>query len=294
MTRPKVVLTGAAGSVGTQLLPALRERYDVVPLDIAKRTGEATVEDLALVDLADPDVDSYRRYFSGAETVVHTAYRMDSDYEISTPRQWLPKPDDTPLDLYYEERRNIDMTFHVLKLAQQEGIRRVVVASSNHAADWYETKLHSGGMDEAGVWLNPRSDNLYGWVKIAGENLGFVFACGRFGDPVENVHIRIGMADSMDAPDVRANPITFQRDLGAYLSPRDLCQLFIKAIETEDIRDADGIPHQVVYGISNNTRAFWSIANARRILGYAPRDDSEQVFADLIRDVLGDQASRQI
>ena len=88
----------------------------------------------------------------------------------------------------------------------------------------------------------PRSDNLYGWVKIAGENLGFVFACGRFGEPVENVHIRIGMADSMAASDALDDPTTFRRDLGAYLSPNDLRQLFIKAVETPDIRNEDGIP----------------------------------------------------
>ena len=132
----------------------------------------------------------------------------------------------------------------------------------------------------------PRSDNLYGWVKIAGENLGFVFACGRFGEPVENVHIRIGMADSMAASDVFDDPTTFRRDLGAYLSPNDLRQLFIKAVETPDIRNEDGIPFQVFYGVSNNTRAFWSIVNARKVLGYAPQDDSEIVFADLIRRTL--------
>ena len=287
MVKPKVVLTGAAGSVGTQLLPALRERYEVVPVDIADPPPGVSIPDLVKVDLTDSEVDSYRSHFSGADAVVHTAYRMDPDYAVTTPRQWRPKPADTPPDLYYEERRNIDMTFHVLKLSQQEGIRRVVVTSSNHAADWYETKLHSGGLHEAGVWLMPRSDNLYGWVKIAGENLGFVFACGRFGEPVENVHIRIGMADSMAASDALDDPTTFRRDLGAYLSPNDLRQLFIKAVETPDIRNEDGIPFQVFYGISNNTRAFWSIVNARKVLGYAPQDDSEIVFADLIRRTLG-------
>ena len=40
------------------------------------------------------------------------------------------------------------------------------------------------------------------------------------------------------------------------------------------------------YGISNNTRAFWSIANARRVIGYEPEDDSEQLFADDIHSYL--------
>ena len=37
---------------------------------------------------------------------------------------------------------------------------------------------------------------------------------------------------------------------GAYLSARDCSQLFIKSIDTPDIRDEHGIPFQVFYGIS--------------------------------------------
>jgi hypothetical protein len=43
------------------------------------------------------------------------------------------------------------------------------------------------------------------------------------------------------------------------------------------------VPFQVFYGISGNTRTAWSIANARRLIGYAPEDDSEVVYADEIR-----------
>ncbi len=32
--------------------------------------------------------------------------------------------------------------------------------------------------------------------------------------------------------------------------------------------------------------AFWSIANARRVIGYEPEDDSEQLFADDIHRYL--------
>jgi hypothetical protein len=41
-----------------------------------------------------------------------------------------------------------------------------------------------------------------------------------------------------------------------------------------------------VYGISNNTRAFWSLANARKVLGYEPEDDSEVKFAKDIQGFL--------
>ena len=56
-------------------------------------------------------------------------------------------------------------------------------------------------------------------------------------------------------------------------------------METEPIENEHGIPWQVVYGISNNTRAFWSLKSAREVLGYQPEDDSEIVFANEIREL---------
>ena len=41
-----------------------------------------------------------------------------------------------------------------------------------------------------------------------------------------------------------------------------------------------------MYGISNNTRAFWSLSNARRVLGYQPEDDSEVKYAQDIQGFL--------
>ena len=42
----------------------------------------------------------------------------------------------------------------------------------------------------------------------------------------------------------------------------------------------------MVYGISNNARAFWSLANARQILGYSPEDDSEVKFRSGVVEIL--------
>jgi hypothetical protein len=62
-----------------------------------------------------------------------------------------------------------------------------------------------------------------------------------------------------------------------------MVQLFVKSIETDDIRDARGVPFQIFYGISDNPHAFWSIANARRVIGYEPEDNSEIRFHDWIQ-----------
>jgi len=82
------------------------------------------------------------------------------------------------------------------------------------------------------------------------------------------------------------DPLTLHRDLGRWVSPRDLAQLFAKSVEAPNIEDAYGIPFQVFYGVSANTRSAWSIANARKIIGYEPRDGSEVVYADEIRELM--------
>ena len=70
-----------------------------------------------------------------------------------------------------------------------------------------------------------------------------------------------------------------RRALGAYISQRDLSQLIIKSIETANIRDKEGVPFQIFYGISGNDHAFWSLVNARKVIGYAPKDNSAVRFS---------------
>src|SRR3972149_1217399 len=177
------------------------------------------------------------------------------------------------------------MAYHILQTALEEGVRRVVVASSNHAADYYERLIWAERWDYVTPRMPPLSDNWYGWAKASYELLGFVFATGQ-GLPrkLENVHLRIGgPRDTADLESCKPGEIKkLHRGLGAYLSRRDQVQLVVKSIEAPNIEDEHGVPYQIFYGISGNTHAFWSIANARRVIGYAPEDDSQVVFADRI------------
>jgi hypothetical protein len=150
------------------------------------------------------------------------------------------------------------------------------------------------------------SDNFYGWAKASYEHLGFLFACGGMGEGGDGlsenlvagnlgtsrkmgvVMVRIGAPRNLDIEQYRDRAVSFKRDLGAFISPRDITQLFEKSVEVEDIENEYGIPWQVVYGISNNTRSFWSLANARKVLGYDPMDDSEILFAEAVQSIIKD------
>ncbi|MCZ6872399.1 MAG: NAD(P)-dependent oxidoreductase [bacterium] len=280
MAKRRVLITGAAGEITRQLLPAFRARYELVLLD-TRRSEHAT--DIITADVSDPDIDKYRDYFRGLDAIVHNVRSTKPGVKTSAPRQWLAeRPGSEPVEGYFIERKSVDMAFNVLRLAMEENVRRVVITSSNHAADWYETKLHHGGLDTIGPQTYPLSDNFYGWAKATYEHLGFLFATGRLGRVVENVQVRVGAPRPIRAADFNGDQVSYKRDLGGYISQRDMQQLYTKCIETEDIRNADGIPFQIFYGVSNNTRGFWSIANARKVIDYQPEDDSERLFAEEI------------
>jgi len=269
MAKRRVLVTGACGYIASQLLPALRERYDLTLLDprTEDRHGRP-VEGVQVADLTNPDLEAHRSSFRGIDSVVHLGYIHPSTGQGSP-----------TIESYRAERTNVDMAFHVFQMAMEEGVRRVV-------ADWYEHLLHAKIKDVVDPWERPVSDNFYGWAKATYEHLGFVFASGRLGRTLENVHLRIGAPRELETARYRGNPTGFHRDLGAYISERDLRQLVIKSIETEEIRDRYGIPFQIFYGISGNARRFWSIANAREVIGYAPEDDSEIKFAAGVAEIL--------
>ncbi len=288
-----VLLTGACGYVAAQLLPALRDAYDLRLVDVTETGRDGTrVPGVTVADLADPDRAKYRALFDGVDTVVHLGYRhagRPGEFGVDLP----------PIDRFDGELLNVRMAQHVYRSAYDAGVRRVVVASSNHAADWYEhTLIHARKREMVSPTDLPLSDNFYGWAKASYELLGFVYACGVFGRKLEVVQVRIGAPRDVSGRhyegalrEQHAGPggsglANFKRDLGAWLSERDLRQLVMRAIDTPDIADGHGVPWLVVYGISGNTRAFWSLESARRVLGYAPEDDSEVRYADDVRRLL--------
>ena len=267
--RKKIVLTGASGTIAGLVLPALRERYDLVPLDIRgeNRHGEK-IPDIQIADLSADDRDGYRAHFAGADAIVHMAF-------VGSPN---------PQQGFKPELANVAMAYNVYQTALEEDIGRVIVASSNHAADYYEPLILDGAYDTVDPDGRALSDNYYGWAKEAYEHLGFVFAVGKVqGRPLPNVQIRIGGPRETDVERCAPGDLTcVRRALGAYISQRDLSQLVVKSIEAEDIRDERGVPFQIFYGISGNDHAFWSIVNARKVIGYTPEDNSAIRFADQI------------
>ena len=274
MAKKRLLVTGATGYIAGQLLPALRERYDARLIDVRteNRDGQP-VEGVEVIDLLDPDEERVRSLFTDVDVVVHCGYRAaaSDDHE----------------EQYAAARTNIDMTQRVYRFALETGVRRVVTTSTNQAAKWYEAPFYAGRRDRVDPEDYPRPNNFYGWAKAAYESLGFLYACGSLGRQLEVIQIRIVVPRRINADLFRNEPPKrYVRELAGYISERDLQQLYCKSIDTLDIADEHGVPFHIFYGVSNNARTFWSIVNARKVIGYEPEDDSEVEFAADIAQLL--------
>jgi uronate dehydrogenase len=152
---------------------------------------------------------------------------------------------------------NIIGTYHLFEAAHQAGVKRVVFASSNHAVGFYPRAKTI----DANVMVRP--DSRYGVSKAFGEALAAFYA---FKHGIGSFCIRIGNMDD--------RPVD-QRRLSIWLSPDDLVALIRIGLEMP------GLVHEIVYGMSENARAWWNNERAHE-LGYRPRDHAEDHAAEAL------------
>ena len=277
MTGRRVLVTGATGYIASILLPALRERYDLRLVDVKNEDRDGRpVEGVETVDILDDPGGRLADLCTDVSTIIHCGFRHPGDPAT-----------------YAGERVNLDMTARIYEVAAATDVERVICTSTNQASRWYEGPYKQRLIDRVDPYDYPRPDTFYGWAKVAYESLGFLYACGSVSRPVPNVQIRIVCPRPIMAADFDDRPLVdYLRDIAGYISDRDLQQLYLRSIEAESIDDAYGVPFQIFYGVSGNARTFWSISNARRVIGYQPVDDSEVVFAADIAATLSRHADR--
>ncbi len=290
MAKRRVLMTGASGYIASLMLPTLRERFDLTLADVSNTDRDGNkIDGIHLADFIDPDRSRYAHLFEGIDSVIHLAFKPHSPRGVEFQK--------APIDRFANEHENVQMANNIYRSAYDSGVRRLAVASSNHAADWYEHSLiHERKMDMVRPTDFPVSDNFYGWAKAAYELLSFPYACGAFGRKLETVMLRIGFTRPIVAADYLSDtPMSeqtsgglaeFKRNLGAYISPRDITQLFTKAVEAPNIENEHGVPFVIAYGCSDNTRRFWSLESGRKYLDYQPLDDTEVIYSEDIAQLI--------
>lgn len=234
----RILITGAAGGVGTLMRTRLAAPDRTLRLlDITPPPAAADGERVELVTASVTDQAAMDAACEGVDAVIHLGGH-------SLERPWAEI-----LDV------NINGTHVVLEAARRAGVRRVVLASSNHAVGY---RRQEDG--EAPDYLFPQPDTYYGVSKVALEALGSLYS-SRYGMDV--IAVRIGSCFE--------KPRDF-RMLATWLSPDDCARLF------EACLSAPSPGFRIVWGVSNNTRRWFSLAEAEA-LGYKSEDDSE-VYAE--------------
>ena len=245
-----VLLTGAGGRVGEAVLEGLADEYDWRLL-YHSPPDEEPDHPCLIGDVVNED--EVAEAVAGVDAVVHLA---------GDPRPEAPW--ESVLDV------NIDGTQKMYEAAVDEGVGKFVYASSNHAVGAYETEDRTPELyrPEGGVPLDgtelPRPGNFYGISKASCEIMGRYYH-DEYGISVCN--IRIGNLTKGHPP------IDYERGQAMWLSYPDCARIHRCALEAD-------YEFEIVYGISDNDRKYYSLDRAREALGYEPQDNSAEWRGD--------------
>src|SRR6185295_8770623 len=195
----RVVLTGAAGGIGTMTRPLLAKLYPGLVLsDRVKPKNLLPTETFVKADITRPA--QVAALLKGADSVIHLGgHSVEGTWEQI-------------------HNANIVGCYNVFEAARQAGVKRMIFASSNHAVGFYPRKR------KIGPDVTVRPDSRYGVSKAFGEALGALYS-DKHGMIV--TCLRIG--------NVGPRPLDIRR-LSIWVSPEDIVQLIGIGLSHPDIR----------------------------------------------------------
>jgi len=195
---PRILMTGAAGGIGSSLRQLLPPVYpDLLLSDLKTPTDLGPSEKFRAADLS--DLAQVEAICEGVDGILHFG-----GFSVEGP--W----DDIL-------QSNIIGCYNLFEAARKKGVKRVVFASSNHAVGFYP-RHHRIGTD-----VTARPDSRYGVSKVFGEAVGALYA-DKHGLGV--TCIRIGNFGD--------RPLDHRR-LSIWLKPEDLVQLCRIGLDHPDI-----------------------------------------------------------
>src|SRR5262245_38271178 len=163
---PRLLITGGAGKVATLLRPRIASPdrtvrlFDIVPVADPVEGEEVVVGSLT-------SFKEVKEAVEGVDAIIHFGGQSrESSFD----------------DVM---QANLVGTHNLFEAAREAGIRRVVMASSNHAAGF-----HTRSATPLPAEVPGRADTVYGWSKVAMEAMGSLYA-DRFGMDV--ICLRIGL-----------------------------------------------------------------------------------------------------
>ena len=240
MTKKRVLITGAAGKIGSTFFNAKQEVFNFRLTDLGKKALQvAEPHEFMAANLREKE--QCYDLCQGIDTVVHLA--------------GVPSPTASFEEVLVD---NMLVTQNIFQAALNNGCARVIVASSAQVIEAYPVdKQISHHMP-----VQPK--NFYGVSKCFVEALASYYATEK---QLSAIALRIG---AFEFPEDHHLETT--RDLSAFLSPKDACHLLERSILAENIT------FFIAHGISNNRFKRLDLSETVRTLGYQPKDDAFQMF----------------
>lgn len=193
-----IVVTGAAGQIGSAVVPLLRRPHRRLRL-VDRQRGTLTGPDIEWHQGDVGDTAGMRDVLHGADAVIHLA-------GLARESPWS--------DIF---QINVGGTHALLESSRTAGVTRVLLASSVHAVGYVPA---SAAKDAA---VGPRPDTFYGWSKAAIEALGSLYA-DRYDMTVVSARICTFQPEPRDDG----------RTPALWLSPADAARLFEAGIALDD------------------------------------------------------------
>ncbi len=233
----RVLLTGAAGTIGRVVLSGLLDRgHEIVGLDLLAPPDGVTC---AWHTVDSTDGEAVAAVFA-TET---RAGRLDAVVHLAG----VPTES---VDLPAQLESHVLSTAALLEAMVRHDVPRMVYASSNHAVG------RTPRSDQLETGVRPRPDTFYGVAKVAAEALISLYV-DRHG--LDAVAARIG--SFLPEPET-------VRNLSTWLSHDDAVRMVEACLTAPDPGFA------VIHGVSANTRGWWDLGPGAA-LGYHPLDDAE-------------------
>ena len=279
----KVVCTGGSGRLGRYIVDLLKGDCDVTVVDIKEPKASVAFQRVDVVDY-----ERLKRAFAGQEAVVHLAA--------------IPNPRTAPADVTF--RINVQGTWSVLQAAEDAGVKRVVVASSDAALG-----LHYNPPGWQPQYLPIDEDHplrpieFYSLSKEITENI-----CRSYANrgKLEVLAIRpTHIVFPPEVPELAARGSDVQNyHLWTYVAPEDVAQGFERCLSVDRapyqaffISAANGLNtrptldlvreryghmpelRNPAYYQNNPTASLLDITRARQVLGFEPEIDWQQMGA---------------
>ena len=245
----RVVLTGAAGQIGRELVEEFSGVHDLCLLDcVPVPSYKSIIVDLAQahsIPKVNPNSEDeslrWSDLFKGADAIIHLAED--------------PNPGASWDRVLYN---NIQATWNVLQAAKEHQVGRVLYASSNFAVRALELELAPACYEPNGPKIRsdapPRPVTPYGIGKACGEITGRMLVDEK--KLSSFVAVRIGWYQ----PGPPKNEGYYRLEL----LPHDLRALFRRCVES----DFKG--YHVVYGISAQKTGPYDLRYTRELLSWEP------------------------